>query len=325
MNDKRAVPSPIGATYVEPSAETILQPGAKISDLYARNMSEPYVLQRLAERTWWVQSFNYGTVFYVGDAGVLIFDQLEGVYDNIIQGVSSVTDKAITAAVYVHYHADHMGDIGKYLEAAEARGERLRIFGSSKTRLCMDLSDSSFPRPTDVLEWPRDTFEFEGLTVELHGFDPAAHCEDHAAWLLTNERVLHSSDLINPDQPPFWKFAGNERFQFHEHNLREIYDLEWDYLSGSHGNVGTRDDIDFHLAFVGDLKQAVADAITANPFTDFVDPSAPAHTRFLAKWFPHIARVATDAMRPKYGELYGFEDATPVNAEMVAWAVFEYR
>ena len=146
-----------------------------------------------------MQSFNYGTVFYVGEAGVLIFDQLEGVYDNIAQAVASVTDKPITAAVYVHYHADHIGDIGKYVAAAEARGERLRIIGSSKTGLCMDLSNSSLPRPTDVLEWPRDTFEFEGLTVELHGFDPAAHCEDHAAWLLTDERIIHSSDLINPD------------------------------------------------------------------------------------------------------------------------------
>ena len=67
MSEARAVPSPTGARYVEPSAETILQPGVKIGDLYERNMSQPYVLQRLAERTWWVQSFNYGTVFYVGD------------------------------------------------------------------------------------------------------------------------------------------------------------------------------------------------------------------------------------------------------------------
>jgi len=222
MSEARAVPSPTGARYVEPSAETILQPGVKIGDLYERNMSQPYVLQRLAERTWWVQSFNYGTVFYVGDEGVLILDELEGVYDNIAEAVASVTDKPITAAVYVHYHADHMGDIGKYVEAAEAAGKQLRIIGSSKTLRCMALSDSSFPRPTDVLDWPRDSFEFEGLTVELHGFDPAAHCEDHAAWLLTSERVIHSSDLINPDQPPFWKFAGNERFQFHEHNLRQI-------------------------------------------------------------------------------------------------------
>jgi hypothetical protein len=30
-------------------------------------------------------------------------------------------------------------------------------------------------------------------------------------------------------------------------------------------------------------------------------------------------------MRPKYGQLYGFEAASPPNAEMVAWTMFEYR
>jgi hypothetical protein len=75
--------SSTNATYVDPSAETILEPGLKIGDLFRRNMTQPYVLQRLTQRVWWVQSFNYGTVFFVGERGVLIFDTLEGVYDNI--------------------------------------------------------------------------------------------------------------------------------------------------------------------------------------------------------------------------------------------------
>jgi hypothetical protein len=32
-----------------------------------------------------------------------------------------------------------------------------------------------------------------------------------------------------------------------------------------------------------------------------------------------------DALRPKYGQLYGYEEAIIPNAEMVTWAVFEYR
>ncbi len=156
----------------------------------------------------------------------MIFDTLEGVYDNITQAVASVTDKPITAAIYPHYHADHIGDIGKYVEAAQKQGHSLRIIGSEKTRQSMELSNSSFPRPTEVLDWPRGSFEFEDLTVELHGFEWAAHTDDHAAWLLTQDRIIHSSDLINPDQPPFWKFAGNERFHWHEHNLKQVYDLD---------------------------------------------------------------------------------------------------
>ena len=108
--------SPTNATYVDPSAETILKPGLKLGNLLRRNMTQPYVLQRLTQRAYWVQSFNYGTVFFVGERGVLIFDTLEGVYDNITKAVASVTNKPITAAIYPHYHADHIGDIDKYVE-----------------------------------------------------------------------------------------------------------------------------------------------------------------------------------------------------------------
>lgn len=325
MNENTPVRSTIGATYVEPSAEDILPIGSKIGDLYRRNMTQPYVLQRLSERAWWVQSFNYGTVFYVGDAGVLLFDTLEGVYDSIVQAISSVTDKPITAVVYPHYHADHIGDIGKYVEAAERDSIPLRIIASAKTKQVMDLSNSGFPRPTEVVDWPRGSFDFEGLTVELHGFEFAAHTDDHSAWLLTQERILHSPDLINPDQPPFWKFAGNERFHFHEDNLKQVRDLEWDYLSGSHGNIGTREDIDFELSYIAELKGAVGEAIGANPFSDFVDASANNHTGFLSSWSRTIAQAAVDALRPKYGDTYGYEEAALPNAEMVVWAVYEYR
>lgn len=211
--------------------------------------------------------------------------------------MASVTDKPITAAIYPHYHADHIGDIARYVEAAAAAGHDLEIIASTKTAEVMNLHQSIFPRPTKVLQSPRDSFTFEDLTVELHGFEYAAHTDDHSAWLLVEPRIVHSSDLINPDQPPFWKFAGNERFRFHEDNLREVYDLEWDYLSGSHGNIGSRADIDFELQFVADLKAAVGQAIGEHPFTDFVE----------------------------YGELYGFEEGAVPNAEMVTWAVFEYR
>src|SRR5689334_10337974 len=105
----------------------------------------------------------------------------------ISQAIASVTDKPVTAAVYPHYHADHIGDIGKYVGAAEQQGRSLRIVGSAKTAQAMEKSHSSFPRPTEVLDWPRGEFDFEGLTVELHGFEWAAHTDDHAAWLLADE------------------------------------------------------------------------------------------------------------------------------------------
>jgi hypothetical protein len=73
------------------------------------------------------------------------------------------------------------------------------------------------------------------------------------------------------------------------------------------------------------MKAAVGDAIAAHPFSNFVDPSAAAHTGFLGNWSTAIAQAVADALRPKYGNLYGFEEAILPNAEMVTWALFEYR
>ena len=73
------------------------------------------------------------------------------------------------------------------------------------------------------------------------------------------------------------------------------------------------------------MKAAIGDAMAAHPFSGFVDPGTNAHTSFLSRFFDTISREATEALRPKYGQYYGFDYATRPNAEMVAWTLFEYR
>lgn len=41
------------------------------------------------------------------------------------------------------------------------------------------------------------------------------------------------------------------------------------------------------------------------------------HAAFTKVWRDAIAERATDALRPKYRQYYGFEESTPINAEMV--------
>jgi len=51
MSGNQQHPSPTNATYVEPSAEKILESGTKIGNLFQHNMSQQTVLHRLAEHT----------------------------------------------------------------------------------------------------------------------------------------------------------------------------------------------------------------------------------------------------------------------------------
>lgn len=319
-------PSTVGATYRTPSATEALAPGEKIADLFTRNMNDAYILQKLTDRTYWYQSGFYGTTWYVGDDGVLLFDPLQGQAAKILEAIRSTTDLPITTIVYSHDHADHIGDTEALVGMLSDQAEAPRIIASQATADKMERLGSGLPRPTETLGWPEDSFAFEDLTVELHGFAHAGHTDDHSVWLLTGERVLHAPDLLNPDQPPFWSFAGSETFAYLQDNLRAADALDWDYLNGGHGNVGSHDDIAFHLAFMEDLIAAVGAAMAEVPWGYGVDTATlTAHTAMLPAWYAEISRRATEAMRPKYGDYYGFDAATPSNAEMIAEYLFSYH
>jgi glyoxylase-like metal-dependent hydrolase (beta-lactamase superfamily II) len=275
----------------------------------------------LTERTYWVQSQYYGTIFYLGKDGVLLFDPLDGRGEQLQKAITSVTSLPVTAIVYSHDHADHIGSAKHFTQ-----GRKLRVIASQATADKMALLKSSHPSPTETVRWPQGSFRFEDLTVELHGFTRAAHADDHGVWLLAKEKVAHLPDLVNPDQTPFWAFAGSENFVYYELDLERLAKLDWTFLSGGHGNVGSKDDISFYRTFLTDLKQAVGKALGEVTWGTGVDASkVNAHTAFLPAWLEAVGKKAVDALRPKYGSYYGFEYAMPRNAQMVAMSMFSYR
>jgi len=326
-NAVEEAPSTVNATYVTQSNTKALAPGEKVADLFRINMTTPYVLQRMTEHTYWYESGFYATIFYVGDEGVLLFDPLEMRADPILKSIRSVTDKPITTIVYSHDHADHIAATGQLLEMLKtSQTEVPDIIASQATASKMELLDSGLVKPTTIIAWPNGSFKFEDLEVQLYGFEHAAHTDDHSAWLLVQERVLHAPDLLNADQPPFWNFAGSERFTFLEQNLKTANALDWDYFNGGHGNIGSHDDFAFHLKFISDLKAAVGKAMGEVPFGYGVDvDKINAHTVMLPAWYGEIAKRVTDELRPEYGQYYGYETAVPANAEKVAEYLYSYR
>ena len=306
------------AQLVPASATRAIQPGEKIDKVTTLNLTQPYILQRLTERTYWMQRQFYGVTFYVGESGVLLFDAPPGRGEHIRQAIREVTNLPVTALAYSHLDATHIGDAKVFVDAAAQARVPLRIVASQAVTEKMAFMKSQLPQPTDVIAWPNGSFMFEGLKVEWHGFPRAAQTDDHGVWLLTGERVLHATDLINPDQLPFLGFAGNENFHYHEPNLRQVLALDWVFMNGAHGNVGTKDDIQFQLQYINDLRQAVQEASRAHPFASYLDPKyGNSHAAYTQVWREAIAKQATDALRAKYNQYYGFEQSTPINAEAV--------
>ncbi|HFU3168717.1 TPA: MBL fold metallo-hydrolase [Escherichia coli] len=316
--------STVNASYVEPSAEKIISPSDKLNNLFERNMSQPYILQKIGERTYYVQRYFYSTTFYVGDKGVLLFDAPEGRGKYLLQAIRDVTPLPVTALVYSHYHVDHIGDSPFWNDEAKKEGVNLRIIASKATAEKMQFMNSRLPVATQVLSKKDDQFKFEKQTIELHRFVKAGHTDDHSVWLLKQEKVAHSPDLLNPDQLPMMGFAVSDTLVYHESNLRQVEMLDWKYFIGGHGNIGSHDDFKFQRQFLNDLRDTTIKVRKEESFGKFMNKTANNHADFARAQREAIIKKVTEVLRPKYGHMYGYDASMPANIEMAIRLVGSY-
>ena len=316
--------STVNASYVEPSAEKIISPSDKLNNLFERNMSQPYILQKIGERTYYVQRYFYSTTFYVGDKGVLLFDAPEGRGKYLLQAIRDVTPLPVTALVYSHYHVDHIGDSPFWNDEAKKEGVNLRIIASKATAEKMQFMISRLPVATQVLSKKDDQFKFEKQTIELHRFVKAGHTDDHSVWLLKQEKVAHSPDLLNPDQLPMMGFAVSDTLVYHDSNLRQVEMLDWKYFIGGHGNIGSHDDFKFQRQFLNDLRDTTIKVRKEESFGKFMNKTANNHADFARAQREAIIKKVTEVLRPKYGHMYGYDASMPANIEMAIRLVGSY-
>ncbi|AQW16210.1 MBL fold metallo-hydrolase [Escherichia coli] len=316
--------STVNASYVEPSAEKIISPSDKLNNLFERNMSQPYILQKIGERTYYVQRYFYSTTFYVGDKGVLLFDAPEGRGKYLLQAIRDVTPLPVTALVYSHYHVDHIGDSPFWNDEAKKEGVNLRIIASKATAEKMQFMNSRLPVATQVLSKKDDQFKFEKQTIELHRFVKAGHTDDHSVWLLKQEKVAHSPDLLNPDQLPMMGFAVSDTLVYHDSNLRQVEMLDWKYFIGGHGNIGSHDDFKFQRQFLNDLRDTTIKVRKEESFGKFMNKTANNHADFARAQREAIIKKITEVLRPKYGHMYGYDASMPANIEMAIRLVGSY-
>lgn len=316
--------STVNASYVEPSAEKIISPSDKLNNLFERNISQPYILQKIGERTYYVQRYFYSTTFYVGDKGVLLFDAPEGRGKYLLQAIRDVTPLPVTALVYSHYHVDHIGDSPFWNDEAKKEGVNLRIIASKATAEKMQFMNSRLPVATQVLSKKDDQFKFEKQTIELHRFVKAGHTDDHSVWLLKQEKVAHSPDLLNPDQLPMMGFAVSDTLVYHDSNLRQVEMLDWKYFIGGHGNIGSHDDFKFQRQFLNDLRDTTIKVRKEESFGKFMNKTANNHADFARAQREAIIKKVTEVLRPKYGHMYGYDASMPANIEMAIRLVGSY-
>jgi glyoxylase-like metal-dependent hydrolase (beta-lactamase superfamily II) len=367
-----------GAEYVEPSVSEPLRPGQRVSHLFPRSVMEEYVLQRLTPRTYWVSRHFYGSLFYVGERGVLLFDPPQGAAESLLKAIGSVTPLPVTALCYSHFHADHIGG-ARHLVAALGAAHVPRVIASEHTAVWMSRFGSDLPLPTDIVPWPDGATTFEDIPVCLRGLPRPGHSPDHAVFLLPAERVGHSSDLINIDQLPFGGFAGQDPLVLFKPNLEFARSLDFDWFCGGHGNIGEHSDFSFYISYLDEMAALISQEVPRPSvvpdlfLTDYLDSlSAEERTRLLTELDNHfsfylhgraiVSRAIVkgekssdegrgpgpgammgglvgewtaerqqavesavprilERLRPKYGRMYNFDDAQPINIRLLAMSM----
>ena len=73
-----------------------------------------YLVEEIAERTYWLTDGLYQMIFLVTAEGVVAVDAPPTIGNNIPRAIASVTKTRVTHAIYSHHHADHTGAMTIY-------------------------------------------------------------------------------------------------------------------------------------------------------------------------------------------------------------------
>jgi len=312
--------SPLQAApdLVTPSTTDILKAGQRIAGSDYDHMVQPFIIQRLGQKTYWVHSHAYNSTVVIGDKGVMVIDApRDGRGATILEAIRTLTDKPITTLVYSHYHFDHVGDANTFVADAKRTGTDLRIVGTQGTADQIVRYGRKIPVPTEIVATPNGTFDFEGMEITV-GTGPNGHSDDSSWILLKEEGILHAVDMLHPTALVFPGFGMAEDMMGYEQGLKDLLAQEWTFLSAGHSNIGTRGDVELVLDYLQNIKMALGKAFPAVQMMPHVTKDDVFFTWFM-NYKDEIVAHAMETLRPKWAKERAFETVTPANIEKVMW------
>ncbi|WP_158119534.1 VarG family subclass B1-like metallo-beta-lactamase [Vibrio metoecus] len=327
--------APIAQTEVEPSATQTLKVGQKINNLYERQFDHSNAtVQKLGKNTYWVGVNYYNATVVVNEDSVLLIDPLgDGRIDALLKGIQSITNKPITAIMYSHYHLDHVGGGNQLLDMIKKNYPNV---GNVRVISSQEVADkitqhtevgengvriTKVPAPNEVYNLKKpQTISFGSIKLQMMAPTGSGHTPDNTMILIPSDRVLHFADMINPDQLPFYNFAGAEYFHGYEEDLQNLLNQplnkQWDFLNGGHGNVGSKQDVKDLLTYIADIRTEVAKQLETAPYSP--ELSDGNHFVWFKRWQEEITSNVHTALANKYGHMYGYDSgAVETHAAMI--------
>ncbi|MGB0835848.1 MAG: MBL fold metallo-hydrolase [Psychrobium sp.] len=193
--------------YKPASPTQIAAEHQKVQGSHRERFIKPYEIQRLSDSVYWVSVSNYNVTVIVGKESVLLIDAPHGTGKKLLKAIKSITDKPLTAIVYSHAHADHVGDSGIILK--ELGLKRLDIYGTQEVQDALISHKVTLPLPVNKII--TNGLMFEGHYLKAYSsFN--GHTQDNTALIINDHgrKIIHAIDLIHPDQLEFRSFSNVE-------------------------------------------------------------------------------------------------------------------
>jgi glyoxylase-like metal-dependent hydrolase (beta-lactamase superfamily II) len=267
-----------------------------------------YLVQEIAERTYWLTDGLYQMIFLVTAGGVVAVDAPPTIGNNIPRAIASVTKAQVTHAIYSHHHADHTGAMVLYTGA--------RFYAQSEVAgLLAQVSDPNRPLP-DVTFDDRLTVTAGDERIELAYHGPN-HSPGNIFTYLPAQRVLMLVDVVFPGWVPFAYLAESQNIPGWLQAPAQALGYPFHTFIGGHlTRLGTRADVTTQQQYVADLKAAAANAIdTFNPATVYASVDDTNPWAIFRAYLDGVAAQAAAAVVPRWIDTLGGTDAyTQANA-----------
>lgn len=315
---------PVSAT----AAEFIYKPASlteisvnlqRVEGGHLERFKKAYEIQRLSKNIYWVSVSDYNVTVLVGKDSVLLIDVPYGAGKRLIQAIKSITDKSISAIVYSHAHADHIGDSGVVLK--ELGNNDIKIYATEELRDSLISHKVTLPAPiTNIISG--------GLNFEGHHFKVFSnlngHTQDNTAFLINDggRKILHAIDLVHPDSLEFRSFSNVEDAIAYKNDIDTLLSIDWDVLVSGHSNLGYKEDVQFVQTYIADVQDYIHQGFSKTDFSIHLNGETP--FEWYAGYSDAIIDHAHEKMANKYrkGREKVFDIVAKSHVRVMFWAMF---
>jgi glyoxylase-like metal-dependent hydrolase (beta-lactamase superfamily II) len=234
--------------------------------------SPPPFATRKVDGTDNVYIFRYGghqSMFVVTPQGVIATDPIgylrPQAVTTYIDEIKKVSDKPIRYVVYSHHHFDHIAG-GKPFKDL---GARFVAHKNARTRLAA-LKYPDIVMPDETVD-QKKTIRLGNTTLELL-YVGRNHSDNSLVMRLPKEKIIFAVDFLPIQSLQFRNIPDNVSPIEYEDSLKKVLALDWERMIPGHpyagGRLGTKKDVEDHLAYLQELSAEVKKAADAGKCFD---------------------------------------------------------